>query len=173
MCLLDTVTQRYRNPDVTFHYRKTSIRNIPIIMAWLPLHPQLLRAGLHIKIDHAWMEHPFVRNVFTVSSPTEIAIIHKHRLTKLFYDPDRSQTDVVATLTDSTLPVRAFVVDEGTAHDAEIDEQLILKEKRLQIETVLEHRAAIAANVRTYADATNEISVMIAMANAGQPGALQ
>lgn len=142
-------------------------------MAWLTLHPQLLRAGLHIKIDHAWMEHPFVRNVFTVSSPTEIAIIHKHHLTKLFYDPDRSQADVVATLTDSTLPVRAFVVDEETAHNAELDEQAILKEKRLQIETVLEHRAAIAANICTYADATNEISVMMAMASAGQPGALQ
>lgn len=143
------------------------------VMPWLPLDPALLRVGLYIKIDHNWMEHPFVRNVFTISSPTEIAIIQKHQLTKLLYDPEKSHADVVATLTDPSLPVRAFECDEQTLADAEEDEQSILKEKHRQIQTVLDHRKAIEENTRSYTDATNEVSVMLAMANAGQPGSLQ
>ncbi len=142
-------------------------------MAWLPLDPRLLRVGLYIKIDHGWMEHPFVRNTFTVSSPTEIAIIQKHRLTKLFYDPDRSHADVVAVLTDSSLPVQVLEIDAETLQDAEADEQSILKEKHRQIQTVLDHRKSIEDNLRTYGDATNEVSVLLAMANAGRTEALQ
>lgn len=140
-------------------------------MAWLPLDPQLLRLGLYIKIDHSWMDHPFVRNTFTVSSPTEIAIIQKHRLTQLFYDPERSHADVVAAITDPSQPIQAFEIDEETAQDAEVDEQSILKEKHRQIQTALEHRTAINTNARTYTAATNEVSVLLAMANAGQPDA--
>ncbi|MBX3333153.1 MAG: DUF3391 domain-containing protein [Nitrospira sp.] len=141
-------------------------------MAWLPLELAQLRVGLYIKIDHAWMEHPFVRNVFTVSSPTEIAIIQKHCLTKLFYDPERSHADVVAALQDPSRPVREIELDAETMQDAEEDERSILKEKHRQIQTVLEHRNAIDSNARSYADATNEASVMLAMANAGQTDAL-
>ena len=137
-------------------------------MAWLPLDPALLRVGLYIKLDHSWMEHPFVRNVFTVSSPTEIAIIRKHRLTKIFYDPKLSHADVVASLTQPSAPVRAFEVDAETAKDAEADEQSILKEKQRQLQSALEHRQAIEDNSRTYEKATTEVSVVMAMANAGQ-----
>ncbi len=142
-------------------------------MAWLPLDPALLRVGLYIKIDHSWMEHPFVRNTFTVSSPTEIAIIQKHHLTKLFYDPALSHADVVESLTQPSATVRAFEVDAETAEDAAADEQLILKEKRRQLQTALEHRNAIEKNSRTYTKATNEVSVIMAMANAGQPATMQ
>jgi HD-GYP domain-containing protein (c-di-GMP phosphodiesterase class II) len=142
-------------------------------MAWLPLDPALLRVGLYIKIDHSWMEHPFVRNVFTVSSPTEIAIIRKHHLTKLFYDPQLSHADVVESLTQPSTPVRAFEIDAETEQDAEADEQSILKEKQRQLQTALEHRKAIDDNSRTYAKVTNEVSVVMAMANAGQPSTMQ
>ena len=137
-------------------------------MPWLPLDPVLLRLGLYIKIDHSWMDHPFVRNVFTVSSPTEIAIIRKHQLTKLLYDPERSHADVVAAITDPSIPVKEFEIDAETAQDAEVDEASILKEKHLQLKSALEHRKAIEENVRAYGDSTNEVAVMMAMANAGQ-----
>lgn len=142
-------------------------------MAWLPLDPDLLRVGLYIKIDHSWMEHPFVRNTFTVSSPTEIAIIQKHRLTKLYYDPKLSHADVVESLTQPTQPVRAFAADAVTAEDTEADEQSILKEKNRQLQTALEHRKAIEENGRTYSKATNDVSVIMAMANAGQAGTIE
>lgn len=142
-------------------------------MAWLPLDPELLRVGLYIKIDHSWMEHPFVRNTFTVSSPTEIAIIQKHRLKKLYYDPKLSHADVVESLTQPTQPVRAFDADAVTAEDTEADEQSILKEKKRQLQTALEHRKAIEENGRTYSKATNDVSVIMAMANAGQAGTIE
>ncbi len=137
-------------------------------MPWLPLDPVLLRLGLYIKIDHAWMEHPFVRNVFTVSSPTEIAIIRKHHLTKLLYDPELSHADVVEAITNPTGPVREFEIDAETAQDAQADEASILKEKHRQIQSALDHRKSIDENCRTYTNAANEVSVMLAMANAGQ-----
>ncbi len=137
-------------------------------MPWLPLDPVLLRLGLYIKIDHAWMEHPFVRNVFTVSSPTEIAIIRKHHLTKLLYDPELSHADVVEAITNPTGPVREFEIDAETAQDAQADEASILKEKHRQIQSAIDHRKAIDENCRTYTNAANEVSVMLAMANAGQ-----
>ena len=142
-------------------------------MPWLPLDPALLRLGLCIKIDHAWMDHPFVRNIFTVSSPTEIAIIRKHQLTKLLYDPERSQADVVAAITDPSIPVKQFEIDAETAQDAEADEASILKEKHLQLQSVVEHRKAIEENFRVYRDSTNEVTVMMAMANAGQADMLR
>lgn len=142
-------------------------------MSWLPLDPVLLRLGLYIKIDHSWMDHPFVRNTFTVSSPTEIAIIRKHCLTKLFYDPERSHGDVVAAITDPTTALKEFEIDAETAQDAEIDERSILKEKHQQIQSMIEHRKAIEENVRSYGDATNEVAVMMAMANAGQADMLR
>lgn len=142
-------------------------------MSWLPLDPVLLRLGLYIKIDHGWMEHPFVRNVFTVSSPTEIAIIRKHGLTKLLYDPELSHADVVEAITNPTGPVREFEIDAETAQDAEADEASILKEKHRQIQSALDHRKAIEENFRSYTDSTNEVSVMMAMANAGQADMLR
>ena len=142
-------------------------------MPWLPLDPALLRVGFYIKIDHAWMDHPFVRNIFTISSPTEIAIIRKHQLTKLLYDPERSHADVVAAITDPSVPIQEFEIDAETAADAEADEQSILKEKHLHLQNVLVHRKAIEENVCAYSDSTNEVSVMMAMANAGQADMLR
>ena len=141
-------------------------------MSWLPLHPDLLRIGLFIKVDHSWMEHPFVRNIFTVSSPTEIVIIRKHRLTKLFYDPERSHVDAVTALQDPAVPGRAFEIDAETEEGAKADERTILEEKQRQIQTVLDHRKAIGENARSYDNATNQVSAIMTMANAGQPETL-
>lgn len=130
-------------------------------MAWLPLDPALLRIGLYIKIDHGWMAHPFVRDTFTISSPTEISIIRKHRLTKLFYDPVRSHADVIATLADPSLQVNAVEPDAETTQDIEKDEQAMLTEK------------AVQAAAHDYAVVTNDCAAMFAMANARQPGSLE
>ncbi|MDH5669708.1 MAG: DUF3391 domain-containing protein [Nitrospira sp.] len=142
-------------------------------MAWLPLDPALLRVGLYIKIDHAWMQHPFVRNTFTISSPTEIAIIQKHRLTKLFYDPVLSHADVVETLNDPSLPVTVFEVDADLAEDIDSDEKALLREKSIHIQRVVDHWKAVDTAARDYIQAANETAVMIAMANAGQPECLK
>jgi HD-GYP domain-containing protein (c-di-GMP phosphodiesterase class II) len=141
-------------------------------MAWLPLNPSLLRIGLYIRIDHNWMEHPFVRGTFTISSPTEISIIRKHRLTKLFYDPVRSHADVIATLEDPATLVPIIELDVETVEDIESDEKSIRKEKDVHIARVMDHRANVENAAHEYACMTNECSVMIAMANAGQAESL-
>jgi Domain of unknown function (DUF3391) len=74
-------------------------------MSWFHLNPALLRIGLFIRVDYSWMEHPFVRNSFTISSPSEISIIAKHRLTKLFYDPGRSRADALAARLSARTPI--------------------------------------------------------------------
>jgi hypothetical protein len=108
-------------------------------------------------VGQAWMERPFVQHTFTVSLPTEIAIIRKHHLTKLYYDLDRSHADIVAAMHNPSLPVREFKINGETLQDAEADKQATLKEKHRQIQTVLEHRRAIEINTRSYTDATNEV----------------
>jgi HD-GYP domain-containing protein (c-di-GMP phosphodiesterase class II) len=142
-------------------------------MAWLSLDPALLRIGLYIKIDHSWMEHPFVRNTFTVSSPTEIAIIRKHRLTKLQYDPEKSHADVIANLMDPDHFVPAVEPDVETAQDIESDEQSMRKEKAVHLKQVLDHRKAVEKASKEYAKAANDCSVMMVMANAGQVESLE
>ncbi|MBX3334617.1 MAG: hypothetical protein KF876_10860, partial [Nitrospira sp.] len=42
-----------------------------------------------------------------------------------------------------------------------------------QLQTALEHRKAIEENGRTYSKATNDVSVIMAMANAGQAGTIE
>jgi len=141
-------------------------------MGWLRLDPKLLRVGLYIKIDHAWMQHPFVRNTFTISSPTEIAIIQNHGLTNLFYDPDLSHADVIETLLDPTIPAKTFDVDADFAEDVASDEKAMLREKTVHIQKVVDHRKAVDEAAQEYVQAANEAAVMIAMANAGQSEAL-
>ena len=141
-------------------------------MGWARLDPKLLRVGLYIKIDHAWMQHPFVRNTFTVSSPTEIAIIQNHGLTNLFYDPELSHADIVETLNDPTIPVSSFEHDPEFAEDVAADERAMLREKTIHIQKVVDHRKAVEESAKEYVQSANEAAVMMAMANAGQPEAL-
>lgn len=142
-------------------------------MAWLPLDPALLRIGLYIKIDHGWMEHPFVQSSFTISSPTEISIIRKHCLTKLFYDPVQSNADVIATLADTSLQVSTVEPDAEATQDIEKDEKAMLTEKAVHIKEGIDHRKAVQAAAHDYAVVTNDCSSMFAMANARQPGSLE
>lgn len=114
------------------------------------------------------MEHPFVRNAFIVSSPTEIAIIRKYRLTNLQYDPDRSHADIIATLMDPATLVPAVEPEEETAQDIEADERSMLKEKAVLIKQVMAHRKSIEAAAREYTKTTSDTSVLMAMAGAGR-----
>ncbi|MEO7818551.1 MAG: HD domain-containing phosphohydrolase [Actinomycetota bacterium] len=141
-------------------------------MAWLQLDPALIRIGLFIKIDHPWMEHPFVRGTFMISSPTEIEIIRKQRLTKLFYDPVLSRADVIANLADLSFMVIPVELDAESVQDFESDEQSMRKEKAVHIKRVMDHRKAAEDAALDYTHVVNDCSVMIAMANAGQPESL-
>ena len=136
-------------------------------MAWIPLDPTLLRVGLHVKLDHSWLEHPFVRNTFTISSPSEIAIIRKHRLTKLFYDPDRVNVDVQAASEVST------ALDSDMTQSLEEDEKALQKRKDAHIQTARNLQEARDEAGGNYSEMTKRSSEMFGMMQAGQAEGMQ
>jgi HD-GYP domain-containing protein (c-di-GMP phosphodiesterase class II) len=54
--------------------------------SWEPIEAAQLQIGLHIKINHRWFDHPFVRRSFQISSEREIATIREVQLTRMFVD---------------------------------------------------------------------------------------
>jgi len=57
-------------------------------MGFIPISLEKLQVGIFIKLDHTWTEHPFIKNTFKIASEDDIALIKKHRLFKILYDPD-------------------------------------------------------------------------------------
>jgi HD-GYP domain-containing protein (c-di-GMP phosphodiesterase class II) len=58
--------------------------------SWEPIEADQLQIGLHIKINHRWFDHPFVRRSFQISSEREIATIRDVQLTRMFVDRSRT-----------------------------------------------------------------------------------
>ncbi len=81
--------------------------------SWEPIEAAQLQIGLHIRINHRWFDHPFVRRSFQISSEREIAIIREVQLTRMFVD--RSQS---AAAPASAEPAAEPVVDAAPAVDA-------------------------------------------------------
>jgi HD-GYP domain-containing protein (c-di-GMP phosphodiesterase class II) len=136
-------------------------------LPWLPLDPSRLRIGLYIKIDHSWLEHPFVRTTFTISSPSEIAIIRKHRLTRVFYDPDRSHADAVAALA-SPVQDQPEETDLDLQEAVEEDEKAMVKEKAIHVQRVVDHREQLEEAERNYVGTAKQCSTMLALIDAGK-----
>jgi HD-GYP domain-containing protein (c-di-GMP phosphodiesterase class II) len=141
-------------------------------MAWLPLDPALLRIGLYVKLDHSWIEHPFIRNTFAISSPSEIAIIRKHRLTKIYYDPDRTNADAQAALVKPASGESAEL-DSEMVQSVEEDEKALQKSKDAHIQTVHDLQEARDEAGRNYSETTKRASEMFAMMNAGYAEGVQ
>lgn len=133
-------------------------------MAWLPITFEQLRIGLFIKLDYNWLGHPFVRNTFTISFPSEIAIIRKKQLTKLYYDPDRSNADPQAGL-------RGPASEELTAEmiqDIQEDEKSFERRKASQAQAVRSYHTAQENGERKFADQMKRCTETVDMMIAGQ-----
>jgi HD-GYP domain-containing protein (c-di-GMP phosphodiesterase class II) len=141
-------------------------------MAWLPLDPALLQVGLYIKLDYSWLEHPFIRNAFSVSSPSEIAIIQKHRLIKLHYDPDRSNAEALALLAKPA-PTVAATPDSDMLQDIEEDEKSLQYRKEPYVLAFQEYRDARDEAGRQYRAMGKRSVEMLDMLHAGQAEGLQ
>jgi HD-GYP domain-containing protein (c-di-GMP phosphodiesterase class II) len=72
-------------------------------MGFIPITIEKLQVGIFIKLDHVWTDHPFVKNTFKISSEDDIALIKKHRLFKILYDPDQSDPEALHAL-EASLP---------------------------------------------------------------------
>jgi HD-GYP domain-containing protein (c-di-GMP phosphodiesterase class II) len=84
--------------------------------SWEPIEADQLQIGLHIKINHRWFDHPFVRRSFQISSEREIATIREVQLTRMFVDRSRSAAPASA---EAAAPVSPAVSAEVPAEPAE------------------------------------------------------
>ena len=73
-------------------------------MGFMPISLENLQVGIFIKLDHTWTEHPFIKNTFKITSDEDIALIKKHRLFKILYDPDQSDPEALHALETPSLP---------------------------------------------------------------------
>ena len=62
-----------------------------------------LKLGMHVIIDLAWHEHPFLKNNFLIKTETDIEKIKALGLKKVLYDPSRSQQVAEHNSTDNSL----------------------------------------------------------------------
>ncbi len=141
-------------------------------MGWIPVTVDQLRIGLFIKIDHTWLEHPFIRTTFRISSPSEIAIIRQYHLNKIFYDPDRSAAEAVSSMTAEVPTLTAESDAELTQMIAE-DEATMRKEKAVHIQQVVDHRKALKEAAVQYDGNTKYCLDMLAMVSAGKTEGVQ
>ena len=58
---------------------------------WTPIRSEALQVGHYIRIDHRWLDHPFLRKTFRIASQDEIDTIRDAGLTRLFIDLARSE----------------------------------------------------------------------------------
>ena len=136
-------------------------------MEWIPVTVDQLRIGLFIKVDHTWLEHPFVRSTFRISSPSEIAIIRQYGLTRIFYDPERSSVGTVAEGAAPSSHLGANSTSQLTGMVAE-DEEALRREKAVHIQQVVDHHKALKDAAVNYSATTKHCSVMMAMVSDGR-----
>lgn len=135
-------------------------------MAWLPLSLNRLQIGLFIRLDHHWMQHPFVRNSFMISSPSEIGIIKKHQLTKISYDPDRSSRDAVKALETEKAESKGME-DDALQTAIDEDEKILQSDKHRLVQSIDNHLKAMQQIEQAFHVLSEECSEMQAMTNAG------
>lgn len=104
-------------------------------MAWLPIKPQGLRVGLYVRLDCRWFDHPLPRSTFKLTSQREIDIIIKYRISRILYDPERSdpvpedpsadsmQTEPAADAATDIDPEAEAEAEPETATETETDRE--------------------------------------------------
>ena len=134
-------------------------------MEALPLKVDELKVGLFIKLDHPWSEHPFLRTSFRIKSANEIAIIRKHNLNKLFYDPQKSDPEALKQLES---PCQEQVDDEKAFDlQAAEEEEALKKEKQERIKIINRRRDKLKQTEQAYASATGQCKEMFTLILAG------
>jgi len=71
-----------------------------------------LQVGIYVHLDLGWMDHPFTLSNFKVKDEEQISIIKKTGLTKLRYDPKRSDCQPLPVKVDA--PAAAEIVGKET-----------------------------------------------------------
>ena len=144
-------------------------------MGFIAISIEKLRVGLYIKLDHSWAEHPFVRNTFQITSDNDVAIIKKHRLWKIFYDPDKSDPDAIHALEfSSPLLVEEPSQDREDSLHVESQEETTLKQgKAERIEAFTSQQKALNQTRDAYLDGIHQSESIMRKVSAGAPEGLE
>jgi len=121
----------------------------------IPLDPNNLRVGLFVKLDHNWTEHPFLRNTFKIVSAKHIAIIQKCGLTRIFFDPTRSDPEAVKQLEFPSQPGEP-IEEQVSAQEIEEEESNLNTEKQARIEALTTHQKNLVITERSYTEAAQQ-----------------
>ena len=105
-----------------------------------------LRVGLYVHIDLGWMDHPFTFNNFKIKDEGQIAELRKLNLTRVRYDPLRSDCE--------PLPAPPPAAAEAAA--APFVEHTETPSPSARQQRLAELHSAIHACEKKYAKATNE-----------------
>ncbi|MCM5680981.1 DUF3391 domain-containing protein [Schlegelella sp. S2-27] len=104
---------------------------------------QELRVGMHVHLDLGWLDHPFALNSFRIGSPDQIETLRSLGVVRVRWDPERSDTAVLAALTAPPKPVYQMT-------PAEVAEA---EQRRLRREQLAAQNASLAQCERQYAQA--------------------
>lgn len=127
---------------------------------WVPIEAAKLHIGHYVRIGHRWLDHPFIKRSFQITSANEIAIIRDARLARLFIDPVRSMPvpDVSADAEDRELrPAETVAVDVAR----------LQREKAVHTETVRRQRDELAAARRRYGTTADLAESTLLLIDAG------
>ena len=140
-------------------------------MAFIPISLDNLQVGLYIKLDYGWSTHPFLRNSFKIDSHKAIAIIRKHQLTKILYDPTRSDPKALERLAPSPQSEKQGDSEPAvsiTEEEVEVAEQALAAEKEYLHEKLFSHQHAIEETAKAYQDALTQYNTAMQMISQGQ-----
>lgn len=140
-------------------------------MAFIPISADDLKVGLYIRLDHGWNEHPFLRNSFTIQSLKDIAIIRKQKLTKISYDPDRTNLTTLETVPSPVQSGTGVDPEKKDSFSEQELEQIVvsLKEEKEQlIQNLFTHQDTIKETEKAYQAAIYENRTVLKMLSTGQ-----
>ncbi len=144
-------------------------------MGFIPITLEKLQVGIFIKLDHIWTDHPFVKNTFKITSDDDIAVIKKHRLFKILYDPDQSEPEALHALETLSPPVlqESSPVEQDFPLEASEEESLIIQETTEQVEAFPSQQEALHRAKKAYLDGIRQSENIMGKVSAADPEGLE
>jgi hypothetical protein len=144
-------------------------------MGFIPITLEKLQVGIFIKLDHIWTDHPFVKNTFKITSDDDIAVIKKHRLFKILYDPDQSDPEALHALETLSPPVlqESSPVEQDFPLEASEEESLIIQETTEQVEAFPSQQEALHRAKKAYLDGIRQSENIMGKVSAADPEGLE
>jgi HD-GYP domain-containing protein (c-di-GMP phosphodiesterase class II) len=144
-------------------------------MAYVALKSRELRVGLYVRLGHTWSEHPFLRNAFKIKSLREIAMIRKHGLSKLYYNPDRSDPEAVKQVQSQPSQTEDKGAEEEIVltQEESKEEELLMSMKEARTKAFVKRRESLKKTEKIYNKVIREGKNMIKKVSAGHVEGLE